>query len=118
MCPTKAVASTTELLATWYAAQCNGEWEHQWGVTIETLDNPGWSVRIDLSATELEKLEIPRLDRKTSESDWIMCFREGTQFHGAGDPRKLQEILRYFLELAALKRSPSKSVFPQTDSDA
>ncbi len=25
----------------WYLDQCDGEWEHEWGVKIDTLDNPG-----------------------------------------------------------------------------
>ena len=31
-------------LQQWYSAHCDGEWEHGFGVTIATLDNPGWSV--------------------------------------------------------------------------
>jgi hypothetical protein len=30
----------------WYKSQCNGEWEHSCGLSIETLDNPGWRVQI------------------------------------------------------------------------
>jgi hypothetical protein len=29
-------------LQQWYLAQCDGDWEHEWGVQIGTLDNPGW----------------------------------------------------------------------------
>ncbi|GHB54781.1 hypothetical protein GCM10010331_48120 [Streptomyces xanthochromogenes] len=29
-------------LQSWYSAQCNGDWEHEWGIKIDTLDNPGW----------------------------------------------------------------------------
>jgi hypothetical protein len=28
-------------LQTWYTEECNGDWEHQFGVDIGTLDNPG-----------------------------------------------------------------------------
>lgn len=38
----------------WYQAQCNGDWEHSYGIIIETIDNPGWSITIDLETTELE----------------------------------------------------------------
>jgi hypothetical protein len=31
-------------LSRWYAAHCSGEWEHQYGVSIQTIDNPGWLV--------------------------------------------------------------------------
>ncbi|WP_312236591.1 Imm53 family immunity protein [Stenotrophomonas sp.] len=34
--------------------QCNKDWEHTFGITIEALDNPGWHIRIDLIETELE----------------------------------------------------------------
>jgi hypothetical protein len=30
-----------EWLMRWYAAHCDGEWEHTYGVVIDTLDNPG-----------------------------------------------------------------------------
>lgn len=30
-----------ERLERWYAAQCNGDWEHTYGVKIGYLDNPG-----------------------------------------------------------------------------
>ena len=26
------------LLQQWYLQQCNGDWEHSWGVRIETLE--------------------------------------------------------------------------------
>jgi hypothetical protein len=35
-----------EQIQGWYAAQCNGDWEHRYGVSIDTLDNPGWSVTL------------------------------------------------------------------------
>lgn len=35
-------------LERWYAAQCNGDWEHTYGITIETLDNPGWTFKWSL----------------------------------------------------------------------
>src|SRR4051812_33664431 len=41
------------LLQWWYLAQCNDAWEH-FGVGIGTLDNPGWSVRVELTDTSLE----------------------------------------------------------------
>jgi Immunity protein 53 len=40
-------------LQDWYSAQCDGDWEHQQGVRIESLDNPGWALDIDLADTAL-----------------------------------------------------------------
>ena len=41
-------------LQLWYSRQCDGDWEHGLGIRIESLDNPGWSVRIDLKGTNLD----------------------------------------------------------------
>lgn len=43
-------------LQAWYATQCDGEWEHEHGVSIETLDNPGWFLKLDLRETSLDGL--------------------------------------------------------------
>lgn len=32
-----------EWLQKWYKSQCDGDWEHEYGIKIETVDNPGWS---------------------------------------------------------------------------
>jgi len=38
-------------LMNWYVAHFNEDWEHLYGVTIDTLDNPGWSLTVDLEET-------------------------------------------------------------------
>ncbi len=47
-----------EELQNWYLSECNEDWEHSYGVKIETLDNPGWSVTINLEDTYLETIEF------------------------------------------------------------
>ena len=49
---------TLAWIENWYQSQCHGDWEHDYGIKIETLDNPGWRVVIDLAGTELEQLEV------------------------------------------------------------
>ena len=39
-------------LENWYFSNCNEDWEHQFGVKIDTLVNPGWRVEIDLEGTK------------------------------------------------------------------
>jgi Immunity protein 53 len=83
-------------LETWYAAQCDGDWEHSYGIRIDTLDNPGWSVEIDLADTELGGLIVQRVRHERSEFDWISYeVREG-KFIGHSGPRGLHEILTTF----------------------
>ena len=45
--------STFEWLQTWYADHTNGDWEHQNGVAITTLDNHGRSLSTDIRESEL-----------------------------------------------------------------
>jgi hypothetical protein len=47
------MASTLERLAHWYKSNCDGDWEYSFGLTIDTLDNPGWSITVDLDDTPL-----------------------------------------------------------------
>jgi hypothetical protein len=85
-----------EFLQAWYQAQSNGEWEHAHGVTIETLDTPGWLVTIDLAGTELDGRNMPTLQRERSPTDWLLCEVDHNQFQGQGDPQKLLAVLEIF----------------------
>lgn len=83
-------------LQTWFRAQCNGFWEHGNGVTIETLDNPGWMVTIDVSETPLDGKVMKPIRKERNEKDWMACSVENNKFRGQGDPAKLDEILEAF----------------------
>jgi Immunity protein 53 len=85
----------------WYSSQCNGEWEHSFGITIGTLDNPGWTVEIDLDGTFLKELPFAEISRSGSDDCWIRCWREGLKFKGVGDTKRLEEILGVFLSWAS-----------------
>src|SRR3954469_18783567 len=50
----QTMSDVLDQLQRWYAQHCNGEWEHSYGISIQTLDNPGWRVKIDLHQTDLE----------------------------------------------------------------
>ena len=91
---------TLQRLQNWYQAHCNGAWEHKAGVTIETLDNPGWSVRIQLAGTSLEGREFTEISDMDPDSDWIRCWLEDSSFLGVGGPRQLERILTTFLDWA------------------
>ena len=55
----------------WYASQCGGDWEHHFGVKIDTLDNPGWRVVIDLVGTNLDAMVFAERPNLELETDWI-----------------------------------------------
>jgi hypothetical protein len=90
--------SVVNALQEWYLEECNGDWEHSYGVVIETLDNPGWLVKIDLEETPLACRARPKLENRVSEKDWLDIKITDAQFIGTGDPAKLLQILRTFIE--------------------
>ena len=96
-------------LQDWYVAQCDGDWEHSYGLEIATIDNPGWYVVISLVGTPLESATFQPVDEADgSEDNWINCrlveeqpLRYGVggpYFTGAGGPHNLAEILHVFRE--------------------
>jgi hypothetical protein len=87
-------------LSEWYREQCDGEWEHSYGIEIGTLDNPGWNLEIDLRDTALEHAKFEDVKVEKSKSDWFTCFKKDGKFMGAGDPSKLAVLLGQFLMFA------------------
>lgn len=88
-------------LQQWYESQCDEDWEHRFGITIGTLDNPGWTVTIDLKGTELEARAFHTIERLESESEWLKCWVEDTKFNAVGGPQQLEKILSIFLSWSA-----------------
>jgi hypothetical protein len=86
----------------WYTSQCNEDWEHSFGVKIETLDNPGWWLEVDLRETDLSGKEFNTISRGDSEDDvdWIHCKVESDKFVGSGGASNLAELLQHFLAWA------------------
>jgi hypothetical protein len=95
-----------EWLTRWYLAQCDEDWEHQYGVTIDTLDNPGWRLSVDLEGTPLEDRAFEPICDNVDDQDavhgpsgdfrWLICKREGQKFIGYGGPRDLGRLIRIF----------------------
>lgn len=93
-------------LSRWFASQCDGVREHHHGITIQSTDNPGWWVKIDLAGTSLAGKPFAEIAdgldarRHPLGDDWLSCYvREGV-WNGAGDVARLDEILARFLDWA------------------
>ncbi len=99
--------SNLKRLQDWYAAQCNGDWEHSFGVTIETLDNPGWLVKIELAETDWADLKVERKVSRRDESDWIEFEVTNSEFIAAGGSQNLEELLAIFFDLIEFEPSSS-----------
>ena len=83
-------------LQEWYLAQCDGDWEHDFGIQIDTLDNPGWQIRVDTSGTNVEGREFDRVQIERSAADWIQGWVEENTWHAACGPLNLDEVLAIF----------------------
>ena len=83
-------------LQAWYATQCDGEWEHGYGLEIQTIDNPGWSLKIDLNGTSLTDRPYERQAIHRSEHEWVESWVEHGQFQAACGPLNLGEALYMF----------------------
>jgi hypothetical protein len=81
----------------WYQTNCNDDWEHSYGFSIGTVDNPGWTIKIDLSQTSLENLQFER-NIDNGRFDWMFIKTNDKTFEAACDPTKLSEVLRIFLD--------------------
>lgn len=96
---------TLHRLQQWYHHHCNGDWEHQSGIKIDTLDNPGWSITINLEDTEFENQVFESISIDRSEEDWIVCRlnEKAKIFEGFGGPFNLIELLSIVLNWADVK---------------
>jgi Immunity protein 53 len=94
------------LLQRWYVAQCDSEWEHSYGVSIDTLDNPGWTLRIDLAGTRLAGTTRDWSKVERSEHDWLHWRVHDDRYEAACGPTNLNEAIVTFLDLAGA-RSPA-----------
>lgn len=93
-------------LMTWYESQTDGDWEHEWGVRIATLDNPGWMLDVDLEGTALEGCAFPAVNVNLSDTDWYVCHVEKNQFLGSGGARNLGDLIATFLVWAEQHPEP------------
>jgi hypothetical protein len=85
------------LLQKWFIDRCNGDWEHSWGITIETLDNPGWIIKINLQDTVRAYEDLDQVKIQRGENDWVMYKVENAQFVGSCGPLNLGETIGIFL---------------------
>jgi hypothetical protein len=103
-------------LEQWYSEQCNDLWEHQYGITIQTLDNPGWSVKVDLTGTAISGVTMKEVGQLAGinhggihgKQDWPHCRVEANCFVGAGGPLSLASICDAFRALVEDQSRPRR----------
>ena len=89
-------------LQNWYLAQCDGDWEHSHGISIDTLDNPGWSLKISLIGTRCSDRSFTKYSVGDSDVDqsWCECWVADNHFEAAGGPLMLGDMIEHFLKWA------------------
>lgn len=89
----------------WYSAHCDGDWEHQKGLSLQTLDNPGWLLKVNLVGTNLENATMVPISEGCDESshpegeEWIDCRIQDKEFVGASDPAQVPRLITIFSSL-------------------
>ncbi|MEV8350733.1 Imm53 family immunity protein [Streptomyces niveus] len=86
---------------------CHGA-QPEWGVKIATLDNPGWTVSIDLEETEPEERDYIRQEINRAPQDWIRAWTAEKTFHAACGPGNLTEALTLFRTWATTIAPPER----------
>ena len=88
-------------IQSWYASMCNDDWEHTYGIFISNIDNPGWSLKVELKDTYLYDVEFKKVHvQRDDKNDWVICSVKDGDFQGYGGPENLGELLRVFLDWA------------------
>ena len=85
-----------EWLLNWFSNECDGDWEHGHGIYINTINNPGWHVKIYIEETEFEDYEFERIDFERTKDNWVNCYVENKIFEAFGGPFNLLEIIQLF----------------------
>jgi Immunity protein 53 len=90
--------TSLERLERWYSSHCDRDWEHENGIRIGTLDNPGWRITIDLTGTKGENKTLDRIKLERTRNDWLQYWVENHKFNAACGPKNLSEVIDIFCE--------------------
>lgn len=83
-------------LQNWYASQCDGMWEHGYGVRIDITSDFMWRVKIGLFDTFWSGKEILPSKKEISTGNWIHYKVHENIFEATGGIRNLEDILNLF----------------------
>ena len=94
------MSSIIQWLQDWTKSQIDGDWEHELGISISMLDNPGWILSADISNYGDFLKETKPLGRD-NDVDWIdfeirVIAKTYVYIEIFGDISKLNKILCSF----------------------
>lgn len=96
----QGMSSIIQWLQDWTKSQIDGNWEHELGISISMLDNPGWILSADISNYGDFLKETKPLGRD-NDVDWIdfevrVIAKTYVYIEIFGDISKLNKILYSF----------------------
>ena len=96
----QGMSSIIQWLQDWTKSQIDGDWEHELGISINMLDNPGWILSADVSNYGDFLKETKPLGRD-NDVDWIdfeirVIAKTYVYIEIFGDISKLNKILYSF----------------------
>lgn len=91
-----------DFLQQWFLAHCDEDWEHDQGVLIESLDNPGWSLKVGLLGTELQGTRMEMRVLRPDQADWVTSWSDGEAFEAACGPLALGAAIEEFRRFVKL----------------
>lgn len=84
-------------ISKWYADQCDGDWEHNFGVELTTVDNPGWQLVADLHGTRLATATLDPIEEDDTDelgtNVWYYRKKQDCKYLACGDPSQLSRML-------------------------
>jgi len=83
-------------LINWYSRQCDGDWEHSFGINIYNGGNAGWSITVSVQETELKDKKFQEIIIDRTENDWTYCKVKNGFFEGVCSLFNLEETLGLF----------------------
>ena len=86
------------VLNQWYTSKCDGDWEHSYGFTLETLDNPGWKLKIT-GENKKQPLNI----KQEAGNEWLFITASEFEYIGYSSIGKLFCLLDKAIEWLEFK---------------
>jgi Immunity protein 53 len=80
-------------LQAWYLLWCDNDWEHSYGVVIESQSTVGWVLKADLSDTPLEGRPLKPNEHRRTVSDWVTWEVDGSVFRSLRGLWNLTEMI-------------------------
>jgi len=97
-----------EWLQDWYKSQCDGDWEHYYGIKIVTLDNPGWDVTVDINNYNIA--DVSWYIYGDFDSKWVGFKIKDNVFNGACDPTSFNILLEVLKEIIDNQTNSPKKI--------